>query len=294
MPGATWLHCVAQGLACRPGDNIVVAGSEFPSVLHIWQANGFKLNRVGTGPVPSLEEYAAAIDEKTRAIVVSRASYLSGARADLSALRELADRHSLRLVVDASHSLGVVSVDGALCDAVVSSCYKWLLATHGVGVFFVNKARWPELQPTAVGWNGVVNEPDWRQRTDYELKPTLAKFEGGNPSFIAVYYLDNSLARLSEVEVTSLEAHVLRLGEYLMSALKDLGANMLTPEAATARAGNICIATPRSEHLEVSLRNQGVVTWGGDGRLRISIHAYNDENDIDRLLTAMKSLRSDF
>lgn len=284
------LHAVAMGMDWRAGDNVVVAASEFPSVLHVWQANGVELNRVGAQPVVTLEEVAAAVNARTRAIVVSHVSYLTGARSDLAALREIADRVGARLIVDASHALGVVAVDGALCDAVVSCCYKWMYGTHGVAVFYVNSARWPDLQPKAVGWNAVMPEPDWTRRESFELKPTMERFEGGNPSYMNIYYLENALKTLDEVGAADIEAHVLDVGGELHARLERLGVPLLTPRARAQRAGNISIATDRSDVLEAYLRDRGVLTWGGDGRLRISVHAHNDLQDVERVVDELAQL----
>lgn len=284
------LHAVALGIDWRSGDNVVAAASEFESLLHIWQAAGISVRRVGAGPCVTLDEINEAADSRTRAIVVSHVSYLTGARSDLAALREIAERCGARLIVDASHSLGVLPVDGSLCDVVVSCCYKWLFGTHGVGVFFVNSNRWPQLEPKAVGWNSVIHEPDWRRRSGFQLKPTMEKFEGGNPSFMSVYYLESALATLEKIGICRIESHVLELGGALIDGLKRLGVDLLTPERPKDRAGNISIATIDSELMEARLRQRGVLTWGGDGRLRISVHAYNDRADVDRVLEEIEVL----
>lgn len=284
------LHAVALGMDWRPGDNIVVGAGEFQSLLHIWQAAGIELRRVGAERGATLDEVADAVDSHTRAIVVSHVSYLTGARSDLNALREIADTCGARLVVDASHSLGVIPVDGSLCDVVVSCCYKWLLGTHGVGVFFVNSKRWPRLEPKAVGWNSVIPEPNWQQRNGFVLKPTMEKFEGGNPSFMSIYYLENALATLEAIGISRIESHVLELGRALLKGLSRLDVDLLTPETPASRAGNISIATTRSEQMEARLRERGVLTWGGDGRLRISVHAYNDMGDVERVLEEIEGL----
>lgn len=284
------LHAVVLGIEWQPGDNVVVAASEFPSLLHAFQAHGIELRRVGIEACVTPEEMAAAVDAKTCAIVVSHVSYLTGARSDLGALRAIADKNKSRLIVDASHSLGVVQVDGSLCDVVVSCCYKWLLGTHGVGVFYVNSDRWPDLEPRAVGWNSVIAEPDWRQRDGFHLKPTMEKFEGGNPTFMSIYYLENALKTLEEVGISRIERHVLDRGGELRAGLARQGLPLLTPEKREQRAGNICIEIEDSEELEALLRKHGVLTWGGDKRSRISVHAYNDAADVERALEELKAL----
>jgi selenocysteine lyase/cysteine desulfurase len=136
------LFVAASGVDWRPGDNVVTALSEFPSVNHAWRhGREIEVRAIGETLVPTLAELRAAVDARTRVIAVSHVSYLTGARWDLAELRGLANRVGARLVIDASHSLGVVPIDGSLCDVVVSCCYKWLLGAHGVGIFFVNADR---------------------------------------------------------------------------------------------------------------------------------------------------------
>jgi selenocysteine lyase/cysteine desulfurase len=287
------LFVASEGIDWRPGDNVVLEQSEFPSVLHAWhrlRARGVEVRAVGREAVVGFGELAEACDGRTRVIAASHVSYLTGARHDLARLRELCDRVRARLVVDASHALGVVPVDGTLCDVVVSCCYKWLLGIHGVGVFYVNGRRWPELTPPWVGWHAIERQEDWRRRTDYRLKATAERFEAGNPTFISAYVLANAVETLSRLAPAAVEDHVLRLGAALRGGLVKLGLLVLTPDPPADRAGNIVFAAPDAEAIEAELREAGVLVWAGDGRVRVSVHAYNDEADVERALATLARL----
>jgi cysteine desulfurase / selenocysteine lyase len=287
------LFVASEGIDWRPGDNVVVERSEYPSVLQTWQrlrARGVEVRAVGGEPVVPHAELEAAVDRRTRVIAASHVSYLTGARHDLGALRRLADRVDARLVVDASHGLGVVPVDGTLCDVVVSCCYKFLCGVHGAGVFFLNQRRWPDLAPPWVGWHSAEREEDWRRRTEYRLRTGPERFEAGNPPFLPLYLLDNARRTLDPVPIPAIEAHVLALGGELRQGLVKLGLPVLTPEAPETRAGNVVFATDRSREVEARLRAAGVLTWSGDGRLRISVHGYNDEGDVARAIDALARL----
>ncbi|HEX2501173.1 MAG TPA: aminotransferase class V-fold PLP-dependent enzyme [Methylomirabilota bacterium] len=287
------LHVASEGIDWRPGDNVVVGQSEFPSVLVAWQRlrpRGVEVRAVGREAVVTHEEIAAAVDGRTRAIAVSHVGYLTGARHDLGRLRGLADRAGARLIVDASHALGVVPVDGRLCDVVVACCYKWLLAVHGVGVFYVNSRRWPGLAAPWVGWHSTDREDDWRRRTEYRLREDGSRFEAGNPPFLPVYILESALRTLDGLDPRAVEAHVLGLGGTLRAGLAKLGLPVLTPEAPQERAGNIVFATDRWADVERALRAAGVLVWAGDGRVRLSVHAYNDEADVERALAVLGDL----
>ena len=287
------LHVASEGIDWRPGDNVVVGLSEFPSVLLVWQRlrpRGVEVRAVGRAAVVTHDEIADAVDRRTRAIAVSHVSYLTGARHAIGRLRTLADRVGARLVVDASHALGVVPVDGSLCDVVVACCYKWLLAVHGVGVCYVNGRRWPDLGAPWVGWHSEIWEDDWQRRTDYRLKADAERFEAGNPAFLPVYVLDSALRALDGLDPRTVEAHVLALGGTLRAGLVKLGLPVLTPEAPEERAGNIVFASARCLEVERALREAGVLVWAGDGRVRLSVHAYNDEADVARALEALEDL----
>jgi len=287
------LHVASEGVDWRAGDNVVVGQSEFPSVLLAWQrlrARGVEVRQVGREAVVTPDEIAAAVDRRTRVIAASHVGYLTGARHDLRRLRALADRAGARLVIDASHALGVVPVDGTLCDVVVACCYKWLLAVHGAGVFYVNSRRWPELGAPWVGWHSTHREEDWRRRTEYRLRDDGSRFEAGNPPFLPVYVLESALGILDGLDVSAVEAHVLALGGTLRAGLVKLGLPVLTPEAPEERAGNIVFASERCLEIERSLREVGVLVWAGDGRVRLSVHAYNDEADVARALGALADL----
>jgi cysteine desulfurase / selenocysteine lyase len=287
------LFVAASGIDWRAGDNVVVERAEYPSVRYVWQSPGLpaELRTVGGGPVASLAGFREAVDARTRAIAVSHVSYLTGVRRDLAAFRDLADRAGARLVVDASHALGVVPVDGSLCDAVASCAYKFLLGTHGIGVFFVNGDRWPDLAPPWVGWHSVVPS-DWAERSQsrYALKKDAERFEAGNLGFLNVYVLANALACIERLGTANIEQHILALGGELWQGLHDLDLPVLTPSAPAARAGNVCFAAAEPKRIEEQLRAAGVLAWGSEGRVRLSLHAYNDSPDIARALRALTNL----
>jgi selenocysteine lyase/cysteine desulfurase len=271
----------------------VVSQSEFPSVLHVWQSlrsRGVEVRAVGREAVVAPAEIGAAVDARTRVIAASHVSYLTGARHDLRRLRALADRVGARLVVDVSHALGVVPVDATLCDVVVSCCYKWILGVHGVGVFYVNRRRWPELAPPWVGWHSAEREADWRQRTGYRLRPGGERFEAGNPAFLPACILDNALRTLDALDPAAVESYVLALGGVLRDGLVKLGLPVLTPEAGEDRAGNIVFASDRDMEIERALREAGVLVWAGDGRVRLSVHVYCEELDVERALSVLGGL----
>jgi cysteine desulfurase / selenocysteine lyase len=280
----------------QPGDNVVVEDIEYPSDIYPWvrlRDRGVEVRVVRqAGDIPTLERIAAAMDERTRVLSASQVSYLTGRRYDLADLATLARQHGSLLSVDATHAVGVVPVAAQHADILVSSCYKFMLGVHGAAVFYRNPERLAALEPLTVGWHSIGGRHTVAAPTDYALRPTAARFEAGNPPFMALAVLENALRYLDAVGIERIERHVLALGQLLWRGLRDRGFELLTPEDAANRGPNICFAWDDTAGLVAALAERNVLVWGSDGRIRISLHAYNDQEDVERLLAGLDSVRS--
>ncbi len=282
---------LAAGLEWRAGDNVVVEDIEYPSDIYPWArlADRGVAVRIARqwGEEPTLERLAAAMDDRTRVLSISQVSFLTGRRYRLEDLRALCDRFGALLSVDATHAAGVVPVPARSADVLVSSCYKYLLGVHGAAIFYRNPARLADLQPQTIGWHSITGARSVAAPAEYQLAPDAARFEAGNPPLLALAILDNALAYLDAVGIERIERHVIALGGKLRRALVERGLTLLTPEDPARRGPNICFAWPEPNALVRALAERGVLVWGGDGRIRVSFHLYNDEADVERLLAAL-------
>jgi cysteine desulfurase/selenocysteine lyase len=238
------------------------------------------------GGEASLARLADAVDSRTRAIHTSQVSYLTGRRYRLEELSAIAREAGALLGVDATHAAGVVPVDARHADIVVSSCYKFLLAVHGAAIVYRNPERLGALEPKTLGWHSVQPPFDLDDPTRYELLPDAARFEAGNPPFMALAVLDNALAYLEGIGPERIERHVLSLGSLLWDELDRRGVPLLTPRDEARRGPNVAFRWDDPADLVRRMAEQGVLIWGDTGRIRISFHVYNDSDDIERFLAA--------
>src|ERR1700730_12064805 len=218
----------------------------------------------------SLDDLAARVDRRTRLILVSQVSYLTGQRLDVARCAEIAHGVGARLAVDATHAAGVVPVPGLVCDFVVSSCYKWLLATHGVGLFGYSARRVGELVPASVGWHSVGHRGGSDAPLAMPWRPDASALQAGNPSLLGLAVLDNALARLEVLAPEAVERHALGLGGRLIEGLRSRGFTVLTPEAAAGRVGGLRV--PRCR---------------GEARIPVPPHVHCDAEDVDRFFDAL-------
>lgn len=277
----------------QPGDNIVVPVDdlEFPSVILPAlrrQRDGVEVRRVPHEEWDiEPEEIAALVDERTRLVFLSHVSYRTGTRIDLERAAELVRQRNPDTIVavDATQSLGVVPVPARACDFLVATTCKWLLGPHGVGVFFWNRARQPEVEPVGIGWFSVVDDLHF----PYDLKPDAGRFELGGPNLLGIYALNEGVRLLREVGVERLERHALALGGRLRQQLAELGLPLMTPADPARRAGIVAWADPDCAATARRLAEQGIAVSGSSGRIRAAIHLYTSAAEVDRLAHAMQN-----
>lgn len=288
------ISMVARSLGLRRGDNVVINTLEFPSGVLPWLAE--KPNGVEVRVVPhsnwevSVEDILARVDENTRLVMTSHVSYISGTRIDYRELYRRLKKTRALLMLDATQSLGAVPVDLNETDFVVCSTYKWLLSIHGMGIFGINPRRTQSIIPRSVGWRSITNLFTSDRFERYTLHEDARKFELSYPSYPAVYSLNFTTGLLLELCVERIEQHILDLGGYLIDKLRGLGYEVMTPSSPERRAGNVAFVNSSGEELAEDLRKIGIYVWGGDGRIRASVHVFNDSSDVDRLITALRKM----
>lgn len=291
--GMAWL---ARGLDWRPGDNVVTTNLEFPSVAYNWRTarqQGVELRLVPHRDwLVREDDLLAAVDERTRVLAVSQVSFYTGQNLDIEQLAAGLAGCDALLAVDATHAAGAVAVPAACADLCVSSCYKWLLATHGVAPCYLSPRAEACVRSTAFGWRNLAVWPAQgaERALDADEKPMPDKMEPGNPAMVAVLYLDYALGRLLDVGIDRIAAHNRDLSEQISAGLARLGRPVISPSARPQRSGNTCFADADAHRLCEALADRGVLVWGEYGRVRVSGHLYNNSEDVERFLAVLGEL----
>jgi len=276
------------------GDNLVVNDLEFPTLIYAarhLERRGVevRLLRHQQGSL-SLDDVAAVMDHRTRMVGVSAVSFLSGFRWDLAALADLVHDRGALLLVDAAQALGAIPVPASQIDFTVACTFKWLLGSHGLAVLCVHP-RLRDLDPDYVSWKSVRDlfAPDRMER--YHLWEDARRFEEGMPNYPALYVLENALDYLSTLGPPAIATKIERLATRAYEGLSGQGWDLLTPAEPAARAGIVAFRDPSAKGMVAALRERNVYVWGGEGRVRLSAHAYNSEAEIDQFLAELAAVR---
>ena len=279
-------------------NRIVISEYEFPTVgqiAHAQELRGAEVVHIRPDPdgrIP-LERFADAIDERTALVCCTTVSFRSGHRHDVSGIAELAQAQGALLLADSYQAIGALEVDvrtlGA--DVVTGGTVKYLLGSAGLGFMWLRESLRTELLPTQTGW--FADEDIFAMSiADYSPHATARRFDSGTPPVPSLYPGVAGMQLVAEVGVPAIEAHVCGLVERLLAGLDELGATVATPRAEAERGPLICVVSTDPNALVSALAADRIVTSTRDSNLRISLHLYNVEDDVDRILAALAENRS--
>ena len=289
------INLVAEGFPWQPGDNVVTRSDEFPSNQYPWlhlAHRGVETRRLRCeGGRLDMDELAAACDERTRIISVSWVTYAGGFRHDLDELCEFAHQRDALVFLDAIQGLGVFPLDvqKTPIDFLAADGHKWLLGPEGAGVFYLRPEHVERLTAVGVGWNSVVNEHDFHH-IELKLKPNAIRYEGGSQNSAGILSLGASIAMLNGFGAAAVSEAVIEITELACERLRQLGAVIASDRQPRHRSGIVTFELPGRDPQELRRRclARDVILSCRAGRLRISPHAYNNAEDIDRLIAALE------
>jgi selenocysteine lyase/cysteine desulfurase len=275
-------------------NRIVISEYEFPTVgqiAHAQELRGAEVVHVasdGGGRIP-VERFAEAIDERTALVCCTAVSFRSGHRNDVTAIAQLGHEHGAVVLADSYQAIGVLELDvrtlGA--DVVTGGTVKYLLGSAGLGFMWVRGSLGASLLPTQTGW--FADEDIFAMSiADYSPHSSARRFDSGTPPVPSLYPGVAGMELIAEAGVPEIEAHVRALVDRLLEGLDELGARVATARGEGDYGPLICVVATDPDELVDALAGERIVTSTRDANLRISLHLYNVEEDVDRILAALR------
>jgi len=299
------LNMVAGALAWAEGDNVVVCPEiEHPNNVYLWyglqKRLGVEVRALTShdGRVP-VEDMIAAIDERTRLVTVPTVSFSPGFVTDVKSLSEACRRRRVFLLVDAAQSVGVLHTDVKELgvDALTVSTQKGLLAFYGMGFLYCRRERADRLWPASLARFGVdlgSAHESVLGKGDLHLQPGARRFDLGNYNYLAAVAAEASFRMLLDLDTREIEAHVRSLSRRLATGLCELDLPVCggPPGDHTGHivtVGQLGSGHDTSPDAEMSrfcdhLTDNRVKLSVRRGVLRFSLHLYNNEEDVDRVV----------
>jgi selenocysteine lyase/cysteine desulfurase len=270
---------VVDGLSLQAGDEILTSDEEHPGLLGALAA-ARELSGVSVRQAP-LPQLAEAVGPSTRLVACSHVGWVSG----LLAPAELAEL-DVPVLLDGAQGVGAVPVDvGALgCAAYAGAGQKWCCGPDGTGMLWVA----PDFrEQIAVSRRGYANLADPNDGLDARLHEDARRFDTMSLSAEAVACALAAIELLETFGWSSVHERARTLAASLADQLAARG-RAVAPRADTT------LVSFESADAEVErgvLAERGCVVRAIPGRpwLRASVGAWNDENDLERLLDSLSA-----
>lgn len=289
----------------KEGDNIVVSHIEHHSNIVPWQLaaerKGAELRVIPVVEDGSLEldKLDSLIDEHTKVVAITQASNTLGTKPDLA--RIIAKAHSVGAVAVVDGCQGVVhgGVDVAAldCDFYAFSGHK-LYGPTGIGVLY-GKRELLDKMPPYMGGGDMVDKVSFEKTT---YAPLPLKFEAGTSNFIGAIGLAEAIKFLQSLPADEIEQHEKALLDYATEQLLQIEGLCIYGTTAD-KAPIISFNVEGCDHYDIGmiLDKMGVAVrtghhcaeptmarFGTNGVVRASFALYNNKEDIDTLVKAVK------
>jgi selenocysteine lyase/cysteine desulfurase len=276
-------------------NQLVTSDLEFPSVGNVWRSqrgNIEVLNVEGIEAGLHAENWIPLITERTKLVSIPLVSYINGTRPEVAAVIAHAHAKGAKVFVDAYQGMGIVPVNAAEldCDFLVSGSLKYMLGLPGIAMLYVKDCVDVEVNASLTGWFGRVN-PFAFDAAGVDYPDNARRFEMGTHPIPSAYAGVAGFEMVEQLDKAEAWEHVVGLREDLASMLSGLGLTLDYPEDPAHRGPEVAVVMADPDTLGHRLGDEAKIGSSPRGeRLRLSLHAYNAERDIDALEAALKRM----
>jgi selenocysteine lyase/cysteine desulfurase len=291
------LNLAALALPLEPGSIILASDREFPALVYPFRHRArrgdvaFELLPVTPEGWPDEAALLARLaDPRVRCVAVSLTQFANGYTVDLARLSRETRARGTWLVVDAIQACGQVPVDVRATPVDILSCgaQKWLLSPWGTGFTWVRPDLVPLIEPPWAGWMAYEGTDDFSRLCDYDprFRGDARRYEMVTlpfHDFVAMTAAVELLTALGPAEVAS-HLRAIRAPVVEWAARRDVP---VTSPLDGRGSGIICVAPPAPERAFAALEAAGISTSLREGSIRISPHAYNTLDEMERVAAVL-------
>ena len=280
--------------------NVVSTMDEFPASTIGFEHKGIDMRYVepedSRYPIETILEQT---DGQTAAVVTSYVQYATGFRQDLLALgRSLHDRKIL-FIVNATQAFPFYPLDirAMHIDALTCSLHKWGLTGHIGSLFFTSPDFRRDFPTPWIGWLSVDAGKDifhTAKNSPFHIHDSAQRYEFGTQNLQTILAFQQALDYLKAIGLENIRARILTLTDHLIGGLNELGVRVVSPTDKPGERSPIVsfsLGERNSECLE-KLAKESISVSPRAGYIRAAVNIFNNFQDIDRLLSVLRSVTS--
>ncbi len=292
----------------KAGDEVIISEMEHHANIVPWQiacaSKGAQLKVIpfDDAGILKVDQLKELISPKTKIISVTHISNSLGTINPIADIIKIAHAHNIPVMVDGAQAVSHEKVDVQQldCDFYCFSGHK-MYAPMGIGVVY-GKEKWLNEMPPYQGGGEMIKQVTFEKTTYNELP---FKFEAGTPAVAEVLGLQAAIQYIEEVGIENILMHEQRLLSYATQRLLEIeGIHIygMAPNKAAIISFNLEGIHPYDvgviiDHLGVAVRTGHHCTqpvmqhFQIPGTVRASFALYNTQEEVDRLVEAVKKAK---
>ncbi|OOM75854.1 aminotransferase class V-fold PLP-dependent enzyme [Clostridium sp. BL-8] len=305
------LNILIKGIL-RSGDHVITSSMEHNSVirpLYFCKENlNIELDIVDANSQGFIDinNIKKKINSKTKLVVITQASNVTGSIQDLHAIGELCNDNNIFFIVDSSQGAGTLDINmkNIKANAVAFTGHKSLLGPQGVGGFIVdskfNDCCSPFLQGGTGSLSYSLDQPDFLPD----------KFECGTHNLPGIIGLTEGIKYINSIGLNSIHDHNQYLINYLLTGLLNINGLTIYGDKS-GKMLTTCISINADSldpsELGYQLDCNGIKSRTGlhcaplahktigtypNGTVRLSISHFTTKDDIDYTLSILSKITS--
>jgi selenocysteine lyase/cysteine desulfurase len=290
----------AKLLTIERGSRVIVLADDHSSPVLEWQtradAQGFAVETVRRPDDGDWTSAVLAAIERSGVPPISLASISSvhwsdGGLIDIDKVGAALRRQGARFLIDATHGAGVLAMDVKRLDPdfLIFPTYKWLLGPYGRAFLYVARRHQGgiPLEQTSFGRRDVRAENDVYFR-DLNYVADARRFDmGERDHFISMEMASIGMEMMAEWGTAAVTERLLMLTERIAEGVRDLGVSVPERSVRAPHILSLGFGDGMPIGLIEGLASEGIYVAARLGRMRISPHVFNDEEDADKFVVAL-------
>lgn len=286
VPNFSWaMNGIVQSL--KGTERVLLYKHDYPSFIEPFRINKFDITWVDAadGFHIDIDLIRDCIFNHTVDIVaLSHVQWSSGYKLDIKQVGEWCRDNGVLFFVDATQSLGsnVIDLKDIHTDVFASSNYKWMNAGFGTGELYITDS-FLEKYPPVVGGHNSYKMIEGAMR----YVSSAQSYEPGHPNMFGLTVLESAITHRMEQGVFHVQQHNSQLCELFLDSIKDLPINILGDYTTAHRSSIVMLKDENG--LGDWIKQHNIVVTHRNGMLRVSMHYYNTEADVETLVACLRT-----
>jgi len=293
---------VAKNLKLEQGDEIIVAGEQFPSNVYPWRrAASESGTNIITIPAPDVdadrgkiwnERILNAINPKTKMVAVGNVHWADGTLFNLKEIRKRTFDVGTWLVIDGTQSVGALpfNVEEIQPDALICAGYKWLFGPYSMGLAYYGPAL-DDGAPVEENWINRYESENFAGLVNYndQYQPHALRYEVGEHSNFILILMQ--LAAIQQINKWGVDAIQNYCRELISDSIAPIKENGFGIEDEAFRGSHLLGIRLRSNHdlqkMQAKIEQANIIVSFRGRSIRVSPNVYNTKDDLQRFTEAL-------